>query len=238
MVDTRRLLDGFIRPLRELFFPPLCFVCESLLMEREAQVCTTCLSAIRHVSKTDQHYQDTLARLASEGSISGLAAVYYFEADGPLQSMVHQLKYNGMTSLGTLLGRQLGERVREELAEEEVTWIVPVPLHFSKKRERGYNQSEYICKGMASVLAVPIETKLVVRKVCTRTQTQLNSEERKRNVAGAFAVHRSALPRIEDATLLLVDDVVTTGATLQSCARVLMDAGAAKVISCAVALAT
>ncbi len=91
---------------------------------------------------------------------------------------------------------------------------------------------------MSSVLGVPGEPRLVVRRVYTRTQTMLNSVERKENVAGAFALRSGARLRIEEGTFLLVDDVVTTGATMQSCARVLMDAGAARVIACAAALAT
>ena len=90
---------------------------------------------------------------------------------------------------------------------------------------------------MSAVLGVPCDPRLVVRRVYTRTQTMLNSVERKENVAGAFALRSGARLRIEDGTFLLVDDVVTTGATMQSCARVLMDAGAKEVVACAVALA-
>jgi len=237
MITDRLFLDGLIRPFRELLFPPICFVCENLLAAEEAMVCGSCLSAIHPVSKTDQQYLETCARLVSDGTIDHLVAAYYFESGGPLQSIVHQLKYSGMTSLGRLLGRRLGERVKEELGGEEISGIIPIPLHFSKKRERGYNQSEYICRGMSSVLGVPCEPRLVVRRIYTRTQTMLNSVERKENVAGAFALRGWARLRIEDGTFLLVDDVVTTGATMQSCARVLMDAGAARVIACAAALA-
>ncbi len=155
-----------------------------------------------------------------------------------MQTIIHQLKYSGMTSLGLDLGKHLGVRVKQELAGEKITGIVPVPLHHLKRRERGYNQSEYICRGMTSVLGVPVEPKLVTRSVYTQTQTKLNSEERRQNVAGAFKVRGEALPKIKDGTFLLVDDVVTTGATMQACARALVDAGACKVIACATALAT
>jgi ComF family protein len=237
MLISPDLIYGFIRPLRDFLFPPLCFVCENLLAAEEAMVCASCLSTMRPVLRTDQHYQDTRARLSAEGAISQLVAAYYFETGGPLQSIVHHMKYNGMPSLGKLLGKQLGERVKEELAGGEVSAIVPVPLHFSKKRERGYNQSEYVCRGMSSVLGVQVEPTLITRKRYTRTQTQLNREERRQNVAGAFLVQRRAQPGIKDATLLLVDDVITTGATMQSCAQVLMAAGAKRVIACAAALA-
>jgi len=237
MLDTRLLFDRLSRPFREFLFPPLCFVCEQLLAEGEECVCASCFSAIRPVLKTDPHYQDTRAKLTSEGTISHLVAAYYFEAGGPLQTVIHQLKYNGLTSLGTLLGQRLGERVQVELAGEEIAGIIPVPLHLSKRRERGYNQSEYICRGMAPVLGAPVQPRFMVRRVYTQTQTMLNSEERKRNVAGAFAMRGSSKLMLKDATVLLVDDVVTTGATLQSCARVLVDAGARRVIACAIALA-
>ncbi len=237
MVKTRPLFEGLIRPFRELLFPPLCFVCENLLTEGEERVCASCLAAIRPVLRSDSHFQDTRARLTSEGTLSELVAAYYFEAGGSLQTIVHQLKYSGMTSLGTLLGRRLGERVKEQLAGEKIAGIVPIPLHLSKRRERGYNQSEYICRGVASVLAVPVEQKTVARKIYTQTQTMLNGEERKRNVAGVFALREPSPLVLKDATFLLVDDVITTGATMQSCAQVLIRGGAKRVIACAVALA-
>lgn len=223
--------------MRDFLFPPLCFACERLLGEEEVLVCAPCLSAIRSVSEADPHYHDTLDRLASEGSISGLVAAYYFDAGGPLQTLVHQLKYSGMTSLGSFLGERLGEKVKNELAGLHISGIVPVPLHLSKRRERGYNQSEYICRGMSSVLAAPVMPKTVIRKVYTKTQTMLNSEERTHNVAGAFALRERRPLMMKDATVLLVDDVVTTGSTMRSCARVLMDGGAKRVIACAVGLA-
>ncbi|MBP1649052.1 MAG: competence protein [Bacteroidetes bacterium] len=237
MSDRRTLIQGLVRPLRDFLFPPLCFACERLLGEEEEIVCAPCLAAIRSVSEADSHYQDTLDSLASEGTISGLVAAYYFEAGGPLQTLVHQLKYSGMTSVGSFLGERLGEKVKRELVGLHISCVVPVPLHLSKRRERGYNQSEYICRGMSSVLAAPVMPKMVVRKVYTQTQTMLNSEERKHNVAGAFALRGRRPPMMKNATVLLVDDVVTTGSTMRSCARVLMEGGAKQVIACAVALA-
>jgi ComF family protein len=230
-------LDGLIRPFRDFFFPPLCLICDRMMAPEERYICDSCFALIRTVSKDDAPYQETLVKLASERTISGLVAAYYFETGGPFQSVVHHLKYNGLTALGRLLGERLGRRVSEELAGEEISGIVPVPLHYSKRRERGYNQSEHICRGMASVLGVPVEAKLVKRRIYTRSQTKLNIEERKENVEGAFVLRRRAGRVVKDGTFLLVDDVVTTGATMQACARVLMDAGAARVIACAAALA-
>ena len=231
------LLHDVILPFRDFLFPPLCLVCEKLLTGGEDHICASCLASIRPVSNTDSLYQDTLSKLTSTGSISGLVAAYYFEPGGPLQTIVHQLKYSGATSLGEFLGGTLGAKVHRELPGEEVSGIVPVPLHLSKRRERGYNQSEYICRGIAPVLAVPVEAKTVIRRVYTQSQTKLKSEERKRNVAGVFALRPGSSFMLKDATLLLVDDVVTTGATMQSCAQVLIDGGAKRIIACAAALA-
>jgi ComF family protein len=230
-------LEGFFRPLRDVLFPPLCVVCENLLTGEEEHVCASCFSAIRPVLETDPTYQDSRRKLTSTGIISDLVAAYYFEPGGPLQTIVHHVKYNGMTSLGTALGRRLGERVKLDRPGEKVSGIIPVPLHFSKRRERGYNQSEVICRGIASVLDVPVAASVVLRRVYTQSQTKLNSEERQRNVAGAFSIQRQSSFMLKDATLLLVDDVVTTGATMQSCAQVLIEGGAKRVIGCAVALA-
>jgi ComF family protein len=236
-MNRQSLVAEFVRPVFQFLFPPLCLVCERLLDPDEKKLCRQCLTALRPASRTDLHFQQTRSRLLSEGIISEFIAAYYFEPGGPLQTAVHQLKYRGMTSLGILLGRYLGEVVQEQLAGERFSGIVPVPLHRSKERERGYNQSEFICRGMAQVLGLPVEAGLVKRSVYTQTQTKLGKSERKQNVAGAFVLAHGRRPLLKDPIFLLVDDVVTTGATMQSSARVLVEGGAKRVIGCAVAVA-
>ncbi len=147
------------------------------------------------------------------------------------------MKYGGWTKLGVDWGHQLGEAVRGWSSGAPFDAVLPVPLHRAKVRERGYNQSECLARGAAAALRLPLVPHLLCRHRFTATQTGLESEERSRNVEGAFslAVPQAVNPRGK--RFLLVDDVITTGATLRSCARVLYGAGAQPVVCCAVAIA-
>lgn len=129
----------------------------------------------------------------------------------------------------------LGKVVEKQTYAAEIDAIIPVPLHVMRLRERGYNQSEVICKGIASLVKAPILTSLVHRRKNTVSQTHLSSEERKLNVGDAFEIEHSG--GVEGKTFLLVDDVITTGSTVQAVARVLKEQGARKVFVASVALA-
>ena len=139
-----------------------------------------------------------------------------------------------MTAIGEELGRVLGERIRD-VGRGESGVVVPLPLHRSRLRERGYNQCACIARGVAAVTGRPVDHRLVRRVRFTASQTTLGHEERRDNVRGAFAVRPHA--SVAGMTVLLVDDVVTTGATMRACASALCSAGARSVIACAVAIA-
>jgi ComF family protein len=192
---------------------------------------------IRDVTAEDPLYFEMQKRLTESSRISKLMSLYHFEKDGTLQSIIHQLKYEGMTKLGVELGRKLGQKLLTELINSPVDGIVPVPLHPTKLRERSYNQSEFIARGVREVTGLPVYTSLVKRHKYTSSQTQLDSAERKENVGDAFSLNKRYLLSVEGKTFLIVDDVITTGATSEACAEVLLKSGASKAIACSVALA-
>jgi ComF family protein len=188
------------------------------------------------VDEWDDAYRGAFARLNEEQAVSEFVAAWYFDSEGPLRALMHRLKYGGMTSIGVAFGRVLGERIREAgLGESDL--VVPVPLHASRMRERGFNQCEHIARGVSSVTGRPLRIGLVRRTRFTASQTTLGHLERRDNVRGAFALPPHAPRTIAGKTVLLVDDVVTTGATMRSCAGALHRAGAGAVIACAVAIA-
>lgn len=191
---------------------------------------------MRPVSAGDEVYRETLARLLERGHVAGLVSRFYFDKEGPLQSLIHQLKYNGMTSLGVALGERLAGVLMPELDDNSYI-LLPVPLHRTKKRERGYNQSEYICKGIANVSGLVVAPSLLKRTRYTQSQTALDIEERRENVADAFALNPRCSVPVADQSFVLVDDVITTGATIDACARLLVKHGAKRVLACSVALA-
>lgn len=150
---------------------------------------------------------------------------------------MHKLKYYGMTSLGLEMGRRLGESVVSQVDPRSVAGLIAVPLHRVKLRERGYNQSDFIARGVSDVTGLPVLARILERRRYTKSQTQLDAQERKENVLGAFSVSPSSISSIRERTFLIIDDVITTGATIEACAHVLVERGANGVIACAVALA-
>ncbi len=226
-----------LRPLVELVFPAACVCCGVPMTPGGDRVCPRCWSSIRRVSCEDRLYRDLLSRLCQDGAMAGLVSCFYFEKEGPLQSIIHGLKYGGMPVLGTLLGARLGDAIASSIDVRTVDGVVPVPLHPARRRERGFNQAETVCEGICGVTGIPLMGHAAVRARWTASQTALDARQRQQNVEGAFAVPRGHRAGLRDARLLLVDDVITTGATIRACALTLRDAGAAEIIACSVALA-
>ena len=218
----------------DALFPPLCNACDALLSRGETVVCRRCRAAIASVDEWDDAYRDARARLGEEGTVAGVVAAWYFERDGPLRPLMHRLKYGGIKAIGEEFGRVLGERIRDAGWGESGV-VVPVPLHPSRMRERGFNQCACIARGVAAVTALPVDARLIRRVRFTASQTGLGHVERRENVRGAFALRPRA--GVAGRTVILVDDVLTTGSTLRSCASALRTAGARPVIACAVAIA-
>lgn len=147
----------------------------------------------------------------------------------PLQNILHKLKYSGKSRLGFLLGERMARSIVDREYFSNIDLIVPIPLHHVRRRERGYNQSFYIAQGISSVINVPVAEKTVKRRKNTKSQTALTREERAKNISNIFLVSEKRREIISGKKLLLVDDVYTTGATVNECARVLKDAGAEEV---------
>lgn len=189
------------------------------------------------MTATDPLFQLARLRLAQDGVCSGLVALYHFAVGGPVQDLLHGLKYGGLTGVGRTLGSRLGEAVLQEPWAAEVDLIIPLPLFPAKQRERGYNQAESIARGIGRIIRKPVRARVVCRVRWTDSQTTLGYGARQMNVRGAFGVPRRKGVLLKGKTVLLVDDVVTTGATTRACAAVLRGAGAANVYVAATALA-
>jgi ComF family protein len=169
--------------------------------------------------------------------VSALASCFLFEKAGKMQDIVHLLKYRGMMSIGVELGRMLGQKILDEGRFDPSSVLAPVPLHRLKRRERGFNQSELICRGVSAITGMPLRNDLLIRRSNTRSQTKLTLEERKENVKNAFEVNEKKRKAVRDADIILVDDVITTGSTIEAGAKTLLTAGAARVFAASIALA-
>lgn len=201
--------------LTSLLFPRLCGACNMVLTKGEKEVCTHC---IYHLPYTDFHLDaDNLLMKQFWGRVPvhTAMALLYFQKSGKTQNLIHQLKYKGRKSIGIFLGIKIGERLLLSEAYQEIDFIVPVPLHYKKELSRGYNQSKLIAEGISKVIHVPVLNKVLTRKKPTGSQTRKDRYERSENLLQVFDTNRKY--NISDKHILLVDDVVTTGATLEMC---------------------
>lgn len=233
---VKRGIGTLLRPMLEFVFPPACSACGGSPEEGE-WLCAGCRGAVRRAGPPDPVYLRARARLCAAGPAEEFLALWWFDSDGPVQRLLHVLKYEGVRRVGRHLGMEMAGAFAVTLRGLGVDGIVVVPLHRAKHRERGYNQSLLIAEGLAEGLGRPLLHPVLRRIRYTKSQTTLSHDERRRNVAGAFALEPSCRVPLGGRTLLLVDDVATTGSTLGACAEVLRARGAERVVVCTAALA-
>ena len=230
-------LHRFAAPLFDFIYPPTCLTCRLDLSDGWERVCTECWNSFRRVTPGDEAWLEREMRFSHEGIISDFLSCYLFEKEGTFQHVMHLIKYGGMKSLAVRLGRNIGEQIAQHQQLRDADLIIPVPLHRLKQRERGYNQSEYLCRGIRDVTRIPLHPKLILRKRYTQSQTTLHIDERQANVGNAFDVGSKDRAKLKGKSIILVDDVITTGATIQACARELLRHGAREVFAASAALA-
>lgn len=219
----------------DFFLPRICISCEEKLKENEQCICSNCLSSIPKTDK-DLLLKEYNRKFKKENIITDFLSLYLFEKDKVLQSVIHDLKYNGNIQAGFFLGELAGKYFYNEILRWNPDYLIPVPLYYLKKAERGYNQSYYISKAISKIVNIPIKTSVLKRTRYTQSQTELSLEERKINVCGAFSVKKKNL--IRNRAFLIVDDVITTGATISECGKVLLESGASKIYALSIALAS
>ncbi|MDQ2772551.1 MAG: ComF family protein [Bacteroidota bacterium] len=220
-----------------LIYPRLCLACREPLVTGETHLCTGCRAELPY---TDYHLlppdQNPLGR-RFWGKLPIRHALSYlrFVRHGRVQHLLHELKYQGQRDVGTALGQLYGSDLCAAGLAPDFDLIVPVPLHPRKLARRGYNQAAAFASGLAASLQVPASNHALRRVANTKTQTKKNRVQRWENVATVFEVDDSAA--IIGRRVLLVDDVLTTGATLEACGAVLLAAGAAEVSIATIACA-
>lgn len=227
--------EFLVDPAVDFVFPPVCPACGLDVTDLRALACPSCLARLRRVKEGEADFNAARRRLCEDGVIDDCRTIWYFEREGPLQSLLHLLKYSGRMSLGRKLGEELGRVIADH--DGRIDMLVPVPLHAVKLRERGFNQSMVIAEGVAATTGLPISPDVLRRVKFTATQTRLSIMERAANVAGAFRVPAAGRRALDGQRVLLVDDVLTTGATVRECALALREAGISGVKVATVALA-
>jgi ComF family protein len=208
------MLQSFV----SLYFPKSCLACSGSLYTFEVHLCAECEANLPAARLAHRVFQNPLTELLRQRfSVFAALSVYRFEGEGAVRKMLHKIKYNDGEALAFWIGVQLGEAWRSSGAPlPEV--LIPVPLHPKKLRLRGFNQSERIARGIESVLKVPVNAKHLLRTTYQRSQTRLGRMQRWENIGNSFglAEHPQSYEHIA-----LVDDMITTGSTLESCALAL-----------------
>ncbi|HUW92551.1 MAG TPA: ComF family protein [Bacteroidales bacterium] len=218
-----------------LFFPELCLSCHAPLMRGEKILCTHCLVAVK---RTDFHLRrDNSLEQVFWGRclVERAAAFSVYNRGSRVRTLIHLMKYKGRKDLGRALGNLYGSYLKDSDFMNGIDLLIPVPLHPSRLRKRGYNQSDYIARGLSEVTGVPVLSDLLKRAVQGSSQTKRGRYERWENVEGMFIVTKP--DRISGKHLLVVDDVITTGSTMEACVNALHDAAEVRVSVIALAAA-
>ena len=204
-----------------LFYPRVCAACGEPLLKDEETVCLKCRYLLPKTGYERMPDNPLAQTFYGRVKFNVVTSCFFFSKKGKVQHLIHQLKYKGNSEAGIFLGQQLGETIKDAPLFQGIDYLIPVPLHPKREKQRGYNQSLMIARGISEVTGIPIGDKYLRRAVNTATQTHKTKEERYQNVKDIFEV---CFPEeLKGKHVLLIDDVLTTGATLEACAHQLED---------------
>ena len=210
-----------------LFYPNICQVCHNDLADSEKVICSSCLY---HIPRT-KYWLDKDNPVAKifwgRVFIENACSFFFFAKGSKYRKLLHYLKYQGRQEVGVALGKEFGFELKNVSEYSSIDFIVPVPLHAKRLKQRGYNQAESIAHGLEEALGKPVITDVLVRSEYTESQTRKSRAERIQNVSKAFVLNHPE--KLEYKHVLLVDDVITTGATLEICASTILEAKNTKV---------
>ena len=223
MFHLKDIGDDFL----SLFLPRLCLGCRAHLVRGEQVLCTGCLLSMARTGFHLQRGNMLEQALWGRCPIERAAAFSVYNRGSRIRKMIQALKYDGRTDIGRCLGELYGSILAESGFMEDIDMIIPVPLHRSRQRSRGYNQSEYIATGLSAATGVPVRKGLLLRISQSGSQTKRGRYDRWENVQGLFQMAKPY--EAEGRHLLLVDDVITTGSTVEACVSALHEAGNVKV---------
>jgi ComF family protein len=213
-------LFQYIEDFWFLLYPHICEACGDVLHKNENIVCTKCLYDLPRTDYCIDLNNPIINLFTGRMKIEKATALFTFHKGSRFRKLLHTLKYKNKPEIGILLGQELGAEMLKSNNFKDIDYIVPVPLHPKRKKQRGYNQSEKIAEGISQIMKIPVVSDCLVRKSETETQTKITKEERWRNVYGKFAITNSEI--LKKKHILLIDDVVTTGSTLEACGETLL----------------
>lgn len=229
------MIKQYFKSFLELIYPNICIAC---FREKPCGQLPVCIKCFNDLPRTNFHKKEEnpfTERFFGRIPLQRAAAFLFFEKDTAVQRLIHALKYDNQPRVGFILGKNYGKKLRQEGVFDDLDLIVPVPLHPEKLRRRGYNQSETFGRGLAEGLGKPFCNAVLERKKQSVSQTSMSRMERLKNVADAF--HLADEKAVARKHVLLVDDVMTTGATLEACGLQLLKAPEVKLSFITLAIA-
>ncbi|MCX6310471.1 MAG: ComF family protein [Bacteroidetes bacterium] len=211
-----------------LFFPTVCAACNGPLVRGEVAICTLCLMECPRTFDEHDPVDNPAARAFwGRVQLQGAASLFVFTKGGKVQELIHNLKYNGRTDAGIAAGKLFGNEIKDLTPFNTIDAVIPVPLHRDKLAKRRYNQAACFGEGLASAMKIPQYEHGILRLSATETQTKKNRNERWENVEDVFTLNKKI--NLKGKHILLVDDVITTGATIEACAIPILELEGTKV---------
>ncbi len=229
-------LSEYLKDFAGLIYPKVCCSCSNVLHYDEEVICTYCLYDL---PETNFHNDpdNKLSRVFwGRVPLEAVTALFYYQKGSKVQKLIHELKYRGKREVGIYAGKLLASRLKTTDSWRNIDIVLPVPLHPKKERQRGFNQSEYFARGIAEGLGIRLSVNNLVRQFHSESQTRKSRFMRWKNVETVYNVKNSGL--FENQNLLLVDDVITTGSTIEACAQKLLETEGTKVWVAALAIAS
>jgi ComF family protein len=207
--------------LLDLIYPRICAACRKPLGEVDTPICINCIIDLPVIINDTVQQRKIIQKFDGKVNINDAKSYLLFEKGNVAQQLIHGLKYQNKKSIGVWLGKKFGEALINANEQDKVDLIVPIPMHETKQKQRGYNQAELIAEGMASVLNVPIINNGLIKIANTSSQTKKDRYQRYKNTNEIFQVNTEA--ELRGKRVCLVDDVLTTGATLEAAAIALIE---------------
>lgn len=228
-------IHSWFRSLVELIFPTVCNACEQEPPVKNGLFCMKCLLELPESTMYLDQENELTEKLWGRSNIITGAGLYIFHKEGLTQQIIHRIKYKNQPQLGVDLGAYFGNILNEAALYKDIDYIIPIPLHKKKEAKRGYNQSMKIAIGISKAMQIPILDDVLLRIKDTKTQTQRSKRERKHNMQDAFVTKEQH--RIQNKSVMIVDDVITTGATMELCVDLLNKEEGCKVYVCVIGVA-